>query len=410
VNVLESFSSIPRVKRLATHVWQHFSEDRLFDEAASLSYTSLLSMVPLLAVVFGVASIFPVFQQWSEQLQSFVFTNFVPNSGDLIQIYLAGFLESVGKLTLAGTLFLILTALLLMVRIERAFNLVWRVPTARSIRNRVVMYWAVLTLGPLALGAAIALSAQPVFEQVVLGASTHSAWRAAGIFSLSWLAFTLMFLLVPNRRVHFTHAAVGALVSAILFGIAKKAFVAFVASASFNVIYGALASIPIFLFWLYLVWIVVLLGASLAASLTTFNDRKVDWGWPKKWEFLLVYRLVGFLWKAQAEGRALLVEELLVSLEGATEPELTAQLGLLLEAGIVNRSDAGSWLLCRDPDTVSLLNLYRAGEYYLPVSETLEIPSKSEWDAAFFRSVRLGDLNMQQSLKDMYTQSGSRQE
>jgi membrane protein len=405
VKVLESFSSIPRIKRLAAHVWRHFSEDRLFDEAASLSYTSLLSMVPLLAVMFGIASAFPVFQQWSDQLQTFVFSNFVPTSGDQIQDYLTGFLGSVNKLTLTGTLFLIVTALLLIGRVERAFNLIWRVPSARSIRNRVVMYWAVLTLGPLALGAAIALSAQPIFEQVVAGATTHSAWRTVGVFLLSWLAFALMFLLVPNRRVHFTYAVVGALVSAILFGLAKKAFVAYVANASFNVIYGALAAIPIFLFWLYLVWIVILLGASLAASLTTFNDRKVNWGWPDKWDFLLAYRLTGYLWKAQAEGKALSVEKLLESLEGVTDAELAVQLGLLFDAGIVTRSEEGSWLLCRDLDDVSLLTLYRAGEYYLPVGETLEIPSKSEWDAAFFRSVTLGKLNMQQSLKNMYAQA-----
>jgi len=402
VNVLESFSSIPQVKRLAAHVWRHFSEDRLFDEAASLSYTSLLSMVPLLAVVFGIASAFPVFQQWSEQLQSFVFSNFVPASGDQIQVYLAGFLESVGKLTLTGTLVLILTALLLMLRIERTFNLIWRVPAARSIRNRVIMYWAVLTLGPLVLGSAIGLSAQPIFEQVALGASTSSGWRAVGVFSLSWLAFSLMFLLIPNRRVRITHALVGAFLSAVLFGLAKKAFVAFVANASFNVIYGALATIPIFLFWLYLVWIVILLGASLAASLTTFNDRKVDWGWPNKWEFLLAYRLVGHLWKAQADGRSLSIEDLLGLLEGSTETELASQLGLLFDAGLVTRNEFGSWLLCRDLDTVSLLDLYHAGEYYLPVGEKLEIPSNSEWDTAFFSSVKLGELNMQQSLKAMY--------
>ena len=405
MNVLESFSSIPRVRHLVAHVWRHFGEDRLFDEAASLSYTSLLSMVPLLAVVFGVASIFPVFQQWSEQLQSFVFSNFVPTSGDQIQAYLAGFLESVGKLTLTGTLVLIVTALLLMIRIERTFNLIWRVPTARSISSRIAMYWAVLTLGPLALGAAIALSAQPVFEQVAMGAANHSYWRSLGIFSLSWLAFTLMFLLVPNRRVHLTHALVGAFLSALLFGLAKNAFVTFVANASFNVIYGALATIPIFLFWLYLVWIVILLGASLAASLTTFNDRKVDWGWPKKWGFLLAYRLMGYLWKAQAGGRALPVEDLLEQLEGVTEPDLARQLVLLFEAGYVTRSEDGNWLLCRDLDSVSLLNLYQAGEFYLPVGEKLEVPSKTEWDAAFFKSIDQGELNMQQSLKEMYTQT-----
>jgi len=404
LNVLESFGSIPRIKRLAAHVWRHFGEDRLFDEAASLSYTSLLSMVPLLAVVFGVASAFPVFEQWSEQLQSFVLSNFLPASGDQIQSYLAGFLESVGKLTLTGTLVLIITALLLMLRIERAFNLIWRVPAARSIRNRVIMYWAVLTLGPLALGAAIALSAQPIFEQVAVGASTHSSWRAMGVFSLSWLAFTLMFLLVPNRPTHFANALIGAFVSAVLFGVAKKAFVSFVANASFNVIYGALATIPIFLLWLYVVWIVILLGASLAASLTTFNDRKVDWGWPYKWEFLLAYRLLGYLWKAQRVGKSMSVEELLDILEGVTESELANQLGMLFKAGIVTRTEIGCWLLCRDLDTVSLLDLYRAGEFYLPVSETLEIPSTSEWDEAFFSSVSLGELNMQRSLKDMYTQ------
>lgn len=405
MNILESFSGIPRVRRLAAHVWRHFGEDRLFDEAASLSYTSLLSMVPLLAVVFGVASIFPVFQQWSEQLQAFVFSNFLPASGDQIQLYVAGFLESVGKLTLTGTLFLIITALLLMVRVERAFNLIWRVPTARSIANRVVMYWAVLTLGPLALGAALALSAQPVFEQMAVGAATHSNWRALGVFSLSWLAFTLMFLLVPNRRVHLSQAAVGALLSAILFGLAKKAFVTFVANASFNVIYGALATIPIFLFWLYLVWIVILLGASLAASLTTFKDRKVDWGWPKKWGFLLAYRLVGHLWKAQVEGKALPIENLLEKLDGVTEPVLAEQLRLLLRAGIVTRTEDGDWLLSRDLGKISLLDLYHAGEYYLPVGEKLDLPSKSEWDDAFFRSISAGELNMQQSLKQMYSQT-----
>ena len=108
VNVLESFSSLPRIKRLASHVWRHFGEDRLFSGGACL----LLAL--LLAVVFGVASAFPVIQQLNEQLQSFIFNNFLPASGGQIESYLAGFLESVGKLTLTGTVVLIMTALLLM--------------------------------------------------------------------------------------------------------------------------------------------------------------------------------------------------------------------------------------------------------------------------------------------------------
>lgn len=402
MSVLKQFSDIPHVKRLASHVWKHFGENRLFDEAASLSYTSLLSMVPLLAVIFGVASAFPVFEQLNAQLQSFIFNNFVPASGGQIKAYIESFLGSVGKLTLTGTVFLIVTALLLMLRIEKALNLIWRVPASRSIPNRVIMYWAVLTLGPLALGLAFALSAQPVFDQIVQGASTRSLWRGLGVFTLSWLAITLMFLLVPNRRVHILHAILGAFLSAVLFSIAKKAFVTYVATASYNVIYGALAAIPIFLFWIYVVWVVILLGATLAASLTTFNDRKVDWGWPKKWEFLLAYRLVGYFRQAQLQGKALSEEDLLERLEGATESVLARELGILLKAGFITRDETGNWLLCLDLETVSLLDLYRAGEYYLPAGESLELPSESKWDAPFFRSVKLGELNMLQSLKSMY--------
>lgn len=264
------------------------------------------------------------------------------------------------------------------------------------------MYWAVLTLGPLALGAAIALSAQPVFDAMAMGVSDDSIARLLGVFSLSWMAFTLMFLLVPNRSVPLSNALVGAFVSALLFGLARKVFVAFVANSSFNVIYGTLAAIPLFLFWIYLVWIVVLLGASLAASLTTFKDRKTDWSWPAKWEFLFVYRLVGYLWQAQVEGKAQSIESLLDSMEGATETMLARELALLYNAGIVTRDEEGNWLLSRDLDSVRLLDLYRAGHYYLPVNEKLEIPSESEWDQSFFRSVTSGKLELDQSLKNMY--------
>ena len=166
----------------------------------------------------------------------------------------------------------------------------------------------------------------------------------------------------------------------------------------------------IFLFWLYIVWIVILLGASLAASLTTFNDRKADWGWPVKWEFLLAYRLVGNLWKAQLEGRSCPVGILLDQLEGATETGLVRHLGLLNKAGIVSRTESGDWLLCRDLENVSLLELYQAGGYYMPVEEKLDIPSKGEWDGAFLAAIKLGELSMAQSLKSMYVASASQED
>jgi membrane protein len=394
--------AMDRLQGLGAHAWRHFRQDRCFEEAASLGYTSLLAIVPLLAVVFGVASAFPVFDRWAGELQSFIFENFVPASGEVIQGYIGRFLDSVGRLTLPGTVFLILTALLLMIRIEKAFNRIWRVPVSRSLVNRIIMYWAVLTLGPMALGAAAALSAQPVFEFFGVEKADTVAWRPAGIFLLTWLAFTLMFVLVPNRRVRVMHAAVGALVSAVLFSIAKTAFVVFVGRASFNVIYGTLATIPIFLFWLYLVWVVVLLGASLAASLTTFSDRRGNWRWPWEWEFLLAFRLVGHLWMAQAEGRSLSFEELLHAEKGVPDSLLQRLLESFIEAGIVTQDQDANWLLTRDLDRFTLMDLYRAGHFHLPLGMDLEVPVAGPWDAAFLGVLARDAPDMRRSLKSLY--------
>ncbi|NIP16961.1 MAG: YihY family inner membrane protein [Xanthomonadales bacterium] len=402
VKDFDMFSELERIRHLGAHVWRHFRQDRCFEEAASLGYTSLLAIVPLLAVVFGVASAFPVFDHWTGQLQSFIFDNFVPASGQQIQEYIAGFLGSVSRLTLPGTFFLILTALLLMVRIEKAFNRIWRVPAPRGLVNRIVMYWAVLTLGPMALGAATALSIQPVFEFVGVEDVDPTAWRPVGIFLLTWLAFTLMFLLVPNRRVRVVHAATGALVSAALFSLAKTGFVAFIGRASFNVIYGTLATIPIFLFWLYLVWVVVLLGASLAASLTTFSDRRGEWRWPREWEFLLAFRLVGHLWQAQTEGRAMSFEEILQSEQGIPDSLLKRLLENFIGAGIVTQDQDSNWLLTRDLDTVSLMDLYRTGHFHLPLGRELEVPVEGQWDKAFLGVLGRDDLGMEQPLKSLY--------
>ena len=125
------------LKRLARHVWKHFREDRCFEEAASLGYTSLLAIVPLLAVIFGIVAAFPVFSDWSNQLKSFLFSQFLPTTGEQVGEYINTFLASASSLTLPGTIFLIITALLLMFQIERAFNRIWRVDRSRSVLNRV---------------------------------------------------------------------------------------------------------------------------------------------------------------------------------------------------------------------------------------------------------------------------------
>jgi len=401
-----------RVKRLANYVWNHFQEDRCLEEAASLSYTSLLAMVPLLAVIVGVVAAFPVFGDVSEKLQTFIFANFLPAAGEQIEPYLNTFLGSVSSLTLPGTIFLIITALLLMVRIEVAFNRVWRVDRARTLMNRIIMYWSVLTLGPILTGAAVALSAQNVITNLVIGEGLAPGWYHLGIFFLTWMVFTMFFVLVPNRRVPFRNALVGAFLSAVLFDVAKLGFVAYVSNANYSVIYGALATIPIFLLWLYIVWAVILFGASLAASLTTFSDRvSADGDWPDKWTFQLCYRLVGHLWNAQHKGESLSRNELMTLEARASEQQILQLMQQLRTARIVTLSHKERWILARDLEEVTLGALYHSGNYYLPLAEEEGLPLDKQWDRSFIAALATihdkGEAVLNRSLRDMYLEKGN---
>lgn len=404
-----------RVRRLAKHVWNHFREDRCFEEAASLSYTSLLSMVPLLAVIFGIVSVFPVFNEWSNRLQAFIFDNFLPDTGQQIVPYINSFLNSVSSLTLPGTLVLIVTALLLMVRIEVALNRVWRVDRSRPLTNRIVMYWAALTLAPLLIAAAVALSAQQLFGQSgylgFLPAGLANLW----IFLLYWLVFALLFVLVPNRSVKLRYAAIGALLSAVLFSLAKAGFVAYVSNTSYKVIYGALATVPLFLFWLYLVWVIVLLGASLAASLTTFSDfGRYESDWPERWEFQLLFRLLGHLNDAQARGGVLSREQLMDLESGASELQIVRLMSQLRDEKIATRDEDGNWLLTRDLDDLTLGDLHARGNFYLPLSQISELPQSSTWDQVFTQVLeRVRDHNRSvwdQPLAKLYRDSHEQEE
>jgi len=400
-----------RLKRFARHVWKHFEEDNSLSEAASLSYTSLLAMVPLMAVIFGVVAAFPVFNEYSDRLQAFILTNFLPATVEQIKPYLDTFLDSVTNLTLPGTVALIVTALLLMFRIEVAFNRIWRVAKPRTLINRIVMYWAVLTLGPILIAAAVALSAQKIFKTLGLDQGLAPAWNHLGIFFLTWMVFTMMFVLVPHRRVQFRSAVVGAFLSTALFEVAKSGFVAYVSNANYTVIYGALATIPIFLFWLYIVWAVILYGASLAASLTTFSERvSLDGRWPKKWMFQLVYRLVGHLWKAQRKGDSLSSKELLELEERASERQVQSAIQHLLKACIVTRNSDERWMLARDLEEVTLGALYHCGNYYLPLAEEDGLPIDGAWDRTFIASLAMlhdqGEEVLNRSLREMYMGSG----
>ncbi len=257
---------------LLSRIWRHFIDDGFPRNAAALAYATLLALVPLAAVAFSALSMFPVFEEWASMLEEFVYKNFVPAAGDVIKQHLQRFTEHTGKLTAIGSLFLLVGALLLLFTIEETFNVIWHVKEGRRMSQRVLSYWAVLTLGPLLIGASLSLTSYLISltlnsEQAVL-AQAQSYVLAALPFVFEALAFVILYMVVPNCVVRFRDAFIGGIVAAVLFEISKRGFAWFVLNfASYQVIYGALATIPIFLLWIYISWLVVLVGAAVAVVL-----------------------------------------------------------------------------------------------------------------------------------------------
>jgi len=269
-------------------LWRRFVDQQGLQTAASLAYTTLLSLVPLITVMFGFLGGLPVFREFSSEIQSFMFDNFVPALSNSVQEYLFAFSAKAAQLTFTGTVFLVLIALMLMATIDNALNKIWHVKTKRNPLARFLVYWAVLTLGPLLVGVGLAstsyLLSLPALDDVY--ATFGLKARLLGImpFISTSIAFTLLYILVPNCFVYKRFALTGGVIAAILFEMAKFGFGIYVkAMPSYQAIYGAIAVIPIFLLWIYLSWVILILGAHITFCLSNFNmldfESKGQEGW-----------------------------------------------------------------------------------------------------------------------------------
>lgn len=206
-------------------LWRRIDEDNMTTQAGNLAYVSLLALVPLIAVVFALFAAFPVFSDISVQLKNFIFTNFMPAAGDVIQRYLDQFVANVNKMTAVGAVGLIVTALLLMHSVDSALNAIWRSDKPRPMVYSFAVYWMILTLGPLLAGASLAISSYLLsLRWVNVTGVTSLIDQALRIFPLvlSILAFWLLYSIVPTRRVPGRDALIGAVVAGLLFELGKK--------------------------------------------------------------------------------------------------------------------------------------------------------------------------------------------
>ena len=351
-------------------VLQRFSQLRCTEAAASLSYTSLLSLVPLLAVIFAGFSSFSVFQDLFLEVQQFVFANFVPSSSELIQNYLNDFVGKASRLTLVGLLGLFVVALMLMWQIDRALNHIWGANKGKNILHTFLTYWAVLTLGPVLMGVSLMVTSYIVSLPVITTAADTIGVRTQFLamipIIMTLLAFTLIYLIVPNTRVTFFHALIGGLTATLFFELAKRGFALYVShNTTYTSLYGALATVPIFLIWIYISWLVTLLGAVTTRSMSLF-DFSFSQSPDTVHQFQSAFHVLRILSKASVSGDTLEEEQIYDDAFLRHEKLLDEVLLELESLGWILRTENELWALGIDLEHVTLWDLYQKLPYSLP--------------------------------------------
>jgi membrane protein len=354
-------------------VGRRFLDDRLFESAGALSFTTVFALVPLSMVVFGVLSAFPVFHDWSNQLSDYIFSNFVPSSARKVESYLRQFSANTGQLTTAGVIALVVSLLITLTSVEATFNRIWRVKTARPKFSRFLVYWTVLTLGALVAATSLALSTR-LFALALFATGPGRVLEAVMLrlapMAIELIAFAAIFRVVPHRTVKWRHAFVGALLSVLMFELVKWGIGLYLGSFnSYQKIYGPLEFSPVFLLWIFFGWVSILFGASSAASLAAFRYQPAAMRLPDGFEIYGLLRMLGRFAERRQQGQGLHSDEIRRLEPMLTDELVQEMLGQLCAINLISRAESGEWMLARDLDTLTMADLYEACQLRIPIAE-----------------------------------------
>jgi len=375
--------------RFIRYVGIHFDDDGCMYRAAALTFTSLLSLVPLMSLSFTILTAFPGFKDVGDEIETFLFQHFVADSGEIIHAYLQTFVQQASQLSLTGVLFLLFTAVLMMFTIEQALNQIWRVRMQRKGISAFLLYWAVLTLSPILLGASLVLSSYLFSIPMIAGTAASIGLSKAIIlgyipFLFAAGAFTLLYVAIPNCSVPIAHGLIGGVCAAILFEVSKFAFTLYITHfPTYKVIYGALASIPIFLIWVYMVWVIILIGAEIAQACAASYDRRPG---AKLDGFTHAFRWLGHLWEAQQEGKGLKLSELVKRDSHNYEITPEEQIEALINAKLVQPTEKGKFMLSRDLHAITLGELHQLLSWQIPNTEKLKY-YRGDWKLALEKAM-----------------------
>ncbi len=358
---------------------RRFLADHGPNSAAALTYTTLFAVVPMMTVTFSMLSAVPAFSGVGEQIQHFIFHNFLPASGEMVQEYLANFTTQARQLTWIGVVFLAVTAFAMLVTVEKALNNIWRVRQPRRGISSFLLYWAILSLGPLLLGVGFVVSTYITSLSLISGPeaviSAKVVLRLTPLLS-SVAAFTLIYASVPNTRVPIKHALLGGVFAAVLFEVAKALFGLYVRLfPGFELIYGAFATVPLFLLWLYLSWLIVLFGAELACNLGSSRH----WRRRALPRLLVMLGMLRMFHDAQVRGEVLRLDDVHALGWKLPEDEWDEIVEFLEGELLICRASGGGWVLCRDLGQYSLHQLLLHSPWPMPRLEQLPAQMDEAW-------------------------------
>ncbi|WP_146590265.1 YihY family inner membrane protein [Puniceibacterium confluentis] len=369
---------------------RRFFADRLTNSAAALTYSTLLALVPLLVIAFAILSSFPAFDAVKGRMQEMFFSAVVPEAGTAVSDYLSNFTQNANNLTTVGVVALAVAALLLLSTVEDTLNQVWHVDRPRPIMVRFLIFWAILTLGPLLIGASFTLTSDLMkyvthTQLAILGVPsevpTKSSWIVGGLIkiAINTIGFTALFVLVPARRVRIRHALIGAIFAAVAFQFLSWGFNTFYTSgSSYETIYGAVAAVPVFLIWIYTSWMVIILGAVFAAAFPDWwQSRSMSVGQkltPSD-RLAIAIALLSRLHRNAQDGGTLDEETLAAAVPLEEREEILDQ---LCAAGYVVETEQGGVAITRDLHMTTVYDLIQdLGLFYsIPSQQSLGLPER----------------------------------
>lgn len=379
---------------------KNFITDDCQQKASSLTYTTMLSIVPILTVLLVMLSSVPALASVKQQIQEMIYSNLLPSSSMQVTQYFNEFAEKSSNLTFIGVIMLFVTTILTLTTIERAFNQIWRVEQKAEGLQSILRYWAIVTLGPLVLGTAFVVSSTvqslSFLNQSIGGYGIDWArWVQIGSVLMMTLGFVAMYWFVPRCKVKFTYALIAGVFVAVSFELLKQTFgVVMTNFTSYEKIYGAFAAVPIFLLWIYLSWNVILLGVEISYSLTIFETREV---YPRH-PLLSLMDMLNVIYRHHLKGEA--VDEIdLRNVLGRKEmPHWYRYIRYLQDNNLIAVTDDDKYILKRPLDNYTFWEFYKNLPYPLPHTQDLaQIDKFDPWMQAWVGKLKASENELKQT-------------